>query len=79
MKATVTPRIALKEARTKRGLTQSAVAERIGIDQGQYARIEAGAGTSPETAAKIAAMFSPEITELHLLYPERFGEAVRAA
>jgi transcriptional regulator with XRE-family HTH domain len=63
----------LKQLRKIRGLTASAVAAEIGIDQGQYSRIENGAKTSAETAAKIVQFFGVgAIDELRVLYPERF-------
>lgn len=63
----------LKQLRESRGLTQSAVAEGVGIDQSQYARIENGAKTSAETAARIVEFFGvAAIDELRVLYPERY-------
>jgi putative transcriptional regulator len=70
----------LKRIRKARGLTAAGVAETLQMDQGHYTRIENGASTSAETAAKIAALFSPEISELHVLYPDRFQpEGAKAA
>lgn len=63
----------LKSLRSQRGLTTVAVANAVGIDQGTYWRIENGAGTTPDTAAKIVRFFGDHsLTELHILYPERY-------
>lgn len=67
------PNTPLKTLRVKKGLTTTAVAAKVGIDQGTYWRIENGAGTTPETAEKIARYFAADgLTEIHVLYPERF-------
>ena len=63
----------LKRLRVARGLTTSVVAEAIGINQGQYSRIENGARTTAETAQKIVDYFGRDaIDEVRVLYPERF-------
>ena len=64
----------LRVLREKRGLTAIAVAEAVGVSQGQYSRIENGEGTQAQTAERIVEFFGREfITEIHVLYPERFG------
>lgn len=65
----------LKRVRKARGLTAAKVAAELDLDQGHYTRIENGGGTSADTAARIAAMFAPDITELHVLYPTRYEAA----
>lgn len=65
----------LKTIRKARGLTAAGVAATLEMDQGHYTRIENGASTSAETAAKIAALFAPDICELHILYPSRYPSA----
>lgn len=59
------------------------VAKAVGCDKSHYWRIETGQQVpSAALAAKIAAYFEGEITELEILYPERYpveqtaGEAV---
>ena len=64
----------LKRARIRRNLTQLAVADATGIRQGYFSRLENGEAPSPETAAKLAAYFGGELTELEILYPERYAE-----
>ena len=66
----------LKRLRSSRGLTASAVAEAIGINQGQYSRIENGAKTTAETAQAIVEFFGRDaIDEMRVLYPDRFPVA----
>jgi transcriptional regulator with XRE-family HTH domain len=67
----------LKRIRLERGAKQTDLAEKIGIDQGYLSRIENGdVRPSPEVAARIADEIGREwITELHILYPERYGAA----
>ncbi len=63
----------LKQVRISLGHTQEAVASAVGIKQPFYSRIENGEGTpSPETAAKIARYFGHRISELQILFPERY-------
>lgn len=52
----------------------------IGINQGQYSRIENGARTSAETAQLIVEYFGRDaIDEVRVLYPERFVPPATAA
>ena len=63
----------LKRIRKRRGLTQRVVAEAAGIRPAYYCRVENGVSTaSAEVAAKIALYFGGMLTELEILYPERF-------
>lgn len=63
----------LKEIREQRGLTTIKVAEDVQINQSYYSKLENGnAKPSPEVAEKIALYFGHGITELELLYPERY-------
>lgn len=64
----------LRKARKVSLLTQTDVANRAGIDQSHYARIELGRwGCSPEVAAKLARIFRRSgLTELHVLFPKRY-------
>ena len=63
----------LKEAREKRGLTQREVATAVHIDPTFYGRLEnMKAGASTDVAAALARFFGHEITEMQILYPERY-------
>lgn len=63
----------LKRLRKARGYTASAVAKSVGLDQGQYSRIENGAATTPATAEAIVEFFGRDsIDEVRILYPDRF-------
>ena len=63
----------LRTLREARGLTATQVASAVGMVQSSYTRIENGLGASPESAARIAEYFGRDfITELHILYPERY-------
>lgn len=71
----------LRKLREQRGLTTTKVARDLEIDQGHYSRVERDGKCSREVAEKIVAYFGREwITELHVLYPDRYpGKAARAA
>jgi transcriptional regulator with XRE-family HTH domain len=63
-------------ARRRRNLTQMEVAAACGLTQSFYGKIETReASPSPETAEKIARFFGHEVTEMQLLYPERYETA----
>ncbi len=63
----------LKVAREKRKLTQRNVADAVDIDPTFYGRLEnMKAGASAEVAAKLAKFFGHEVTEMQILYPERY-------
>ena len=63
----------LAQARAHRGLTQRGVAAAVFVDPGHYCRVE-GAKTpaSPELAARLAFYFDHVVTEMEILYPERY-------
>lgn len=67
----------LRQVRQARNLTLKTVADAVGIDTGSLSRIEQGKqGCSPDTAAKLAAYFGGgAISELEILYPERYASA----
>ncbi len=68
----------LRKTRIKKGLTLSAVATSLAlkgehIDTGNLSRIERGIQqSSPRLAEALAALFSDSISEMHVLYPERY-------
>lgn len=64
---------ALKRLREQKGMTATSVAQAVRMDQSYYSKIENGRATaSPEVAAKLAGFFAHEITEMQILYPERY-------
>lgn len=76
----------LKKARTNRGWTLADVSTRLatlGVDQvdtGNLSRIERGAQrASTGLAENLCRVFDNEITEIHILYPERFKDSAEAA
>jgi transcriptional regulator with XRE-family HTH domain len=73
VKENMTP---LRKLRKQRGLSTTEVGAAIGVDQSTYSRIETTGKTTPERAAMIVAYFGGPgfITELHVLYPERFPD-----
>lgn len=63
----------LRRIREKRGLTQKEVATGNGIDPGQYSRIENGnERVTAVNAEKLSKFFGGAVTELELIYPDRF-------
>jgi putative transcriptional regulator len=68
--------LSIKAARLKRGQTLMQVAKAIGTDAGNLSRIENGKQMpSPKMAEKLAQHFGYEISEIQILYPERFVES----
>ena len=64
----------LRQARENRSLTIQQVATAVGIDSGNLSRIERGLQVpSKELTEKLAKYFGGEITELQIIYPERFA------
>ncbi len=62
----------LKIFRRKRGSLQT-VSEKLDISPSHLSRIERGMQRpSPELAEKLANFFSGEISEMEIIYPERF-------
>ncbi len=48
------------------------VAKAVNLSQGHLSKLEKGRTTTKSTAEKLAAFFAGEITEIEILYPERF-------
>jgi len=54
-------------------MTLNELGDLVLVDGGNLSRIERfQQKVSPDLAAKIAAVFAGELTEMHLLYPERY-------
>jgi len=69
----------LKRTRLTTGRTLSEVAEAVGTNPGNMSRIENGKQkASPGLAEKIAKYFGYAITEIQILYPERFDHSSQA-
>lgn len=70
----------LKKARTEKGWRLADVIDRLrgidcAIDTGNLSRVENGKQqASTSLAEKLCQVFEGELTELHILYPERFTE-----
>lgn len=70
----------LRNARKQRGWRLQHVVDRLkqvncNMNTGNLSRIERGEQTpSPVTAEKICLVFGGELTELQILYPERFKD-----
>ncbi|MBB3320942.1 MULTISPECIES: helix-turn-helix domain-containing protein [Atlantibacter] len=70
----------LRKMRVEKGFTISDVAAATQIDVGNLSRIERGIQiTSLETAEKLAKFFKQEISEMQILYPQRYMKADNAA
>lgn len=66
----------LRRLRLERGLSIQDVASAVGTHPGNLSKIERQArGASPALAERLAQYFGPELTELEILYPDRFSEA----
>jgi transcriptional regulator with XRE-family HTH domain len=64
----------LKALRIKRGQTLQTVAAAVGTDAGNISRLENGKQrASPDLAERLAKHFGYAITEIQILYPERFS------
>ncbi|KVG83220.1 hypothetical protein WJ91_06260 [Burkholderia ubonensis] len=64
----------LRRLRKSRGLTVAQVSKAVGIDQGNLSRIERGEQFSRRGAAALVTYFGESsITEMEILYPERYG------
>jgi transcriptional regulator with XRE-family HTH domain len=63
----------LKNARLKRSQTLDEVASAVSTDSGNLSRIEnAKQRASPELAEKLVKHFGFALTEIEIIYPERF-------
>ena len=65
----------LKSVRIHRGETLATVAASVNTDVGNLSRIEnRKQKTSPELAERLAKHYGYAVTEIQILYPERFQE-----
>ncbi|MCL2656124.1 MAG: helix-turn-helix domain-containing protein [Betaproteobacteria bacterium] len=65
----------LRLARERRELTIVQISAETGIDPGNLSRIERGCQTpSTKVAERLAKFFNNEVTELQILFPERYVE-----
>lgn len=63
----------LKTIRKERGLSLVELAAAVDLDAGNMSRIERGIqGVSPKLAEKIVKVFGEGISEMEILYPERY-------
>jgi len=63
----------LSRLRDAVGVTTTEVSKVIGLNTGNISRLENGHNRpSPETAEKLVRYFQGALTELHLIYPERY-------
>lgn len=64
----------LEKARRARGLSQTELARRAGVDQARISRAEAGGTLSRKEAEALARFFGWPFHEMHVLYPERYPD-----
>lgn len=65
----------LRKVRLRRRASLNKVAREANVDPGNLSRIERGlANASREVAERLAKYYGDEITELQILYPERYVE-----
>ena len=70
----------LRLARLKRGLRLADVAKGIGSTPAQLSMVEtAKHRPSADLAARISSFFKGEVSEMEILYPERFMNEEKAA
>ena len=73
IKSMTTP---LRKIREARGISQAEVAKAVGLAQSTYCKIEQGAPyrAQADNAEKISRYFGGAVSEIHVLFPERFPE-----
>ena len=62
----------LRKIRWKKNLSLQDVCLKVGIDNGHLFRIERGEQTSPDLAERLSNFYNDEISEIEILYSERF-------
>lgn len=69
----------LRRIRKARGLSLQALADASGVDKSNLSRLERRMGkVSAEAAADIVKVLGKGISELHILYPERYMKKAAA-
>ena len=65
----------LKKLREARGFTQAQVCKAVGIEQSTLSKMESGTNAPrKETAEALVKYFGSAITEMQLIFPERFDD-----
>lgn len=69
----------LKRVRKKLNLSLRIVAEAVKTNPGNLSRIENGKQkTTPDLAEKLSTFFGQQVSEVQILYPERFMDTNRS-
>ena len=69
----------LRAARERRGLTLKEVADKVLMDQGNLSRVERGEQVPSKDAIDSLCKFFDGVTEMEIIYPERYLQASDAA
>ena len=65
----------LRKVREARGgISQSELARKVGVSPSYLSKMENGLPAPREIAEKIAKFFENEITEIQLIFPERYAD-----
>ncbi|MCZ4065473.1 helix-turn-helix transcriptional regulator [Oxalobacter aliiformigenes] len=65
----------LKECRKKHGLSLQLVSDELNISVSHLSRIERGRQVpSPDLAERLSDFFHGEVSEMEILYPQRFSQ-----
>lgn len=68
----------LRKARRDTGRSLNEVAEAVGTDPSNLSRIERGDhAPSTELAARLASYYGHRVTEMQILYPDRYGNELK--
>lgn len=67
----------LARVRAALGKTQMQMCKHLGMSQANYSRTERVGAASPSLAAAIAAKLRGKISEVEILYPQRFAKGPR--
>lgn len=67
----------LRRARKASGKTTTEVAAAVGVDQSSISRIERGTHRATSQVAEAIAKFLGNVSELEILYPERYPAKVQ--
>lgn len=64
----------LRKIRREKGLSLKEVSNSVGTTHSHLSRIERGDTTTRELASKLSNFFDQNISEMEILYPERFTQ-----